>query len=124
LRQGCALVEATGAVRALLDQPQPLQPLLQARMALPAAPWSPALLDELQRAVQDADATQPPAVSVGQLSPRERHILGLLSDGQSNKEIARGLGIAPETVKTHVSRIFGKLGVRTRAQAAVMLKQA
>jgi LuxR family maltose regulon positive regulatory protein len=55
------------------------------------------------------------------LSPREHHILQLLADGRTNKEIARGLGIAPETVKTHVSKIFGKLGAQNRAQAVAMV---
>ncbi len=52
------------------------------------------------------------------LSPRELSILKLVAQGQSNKEIARNLGIAPETVKTHVKSIFAKLGVQNRAQAA------
>ena len=41
----------------------------------------------------------------------------LLSEGRSNKDIARELSIAPETVKSHVKNIFGKLGVERRAQA-------
>ena len=51
------------------------------------------------------------------LSARERGILDLIAAGQSNKEIARTLGIAPETVKTHVKSIFTKLSVDKRAQA-------
>ncbi|WP_179404420.1 LuxR C-terminal-related transcriptional regulator [Burkholderia guangdongensis] len=51
------------------------------------------------------------------LSARERGIVELIADGQSNKEIARTLGIAPETVKTHVKSIFVKLAVDKRAQA-------
>jgi LuxR family maltose regulon positive regulatory protein len=53
------------------------------------------------------------------LSARERNIIELISRGQSNKEIARDLGIAPETVKSHVKHIFAKLDVdkRTRAVA-------
>jgi DNA-binding CsgD family transcriptional regulator len=39
------------------------------------------------------------------LSPRERYILELIGGGQSNNEIARALGIAPETVKSHVKNI-------------------
>ena len=45
------------------------------------------------------------------LSRREIAIVELIGQGHSNKEIARQLGIAPETVKTHVKRIFSKLGV-------------
>ncbi len=62
-----------------------------------------------------------PSQPLRSLSPREHHILHLLADGQSNKETARGLGIAPETVKTHVSKIFTKLGAQNRAQAAAMV---
>ena len=51
------------------------------------------------------------------LSPRERNILELIAEGQSNQEIARALGIAPETVKSHVKSIFVKLSVDKRAHA-------
>jgi len=51
------------------------------------------------------------------LSPRERRILELIGQGQSNKEIARALQISPETVKTHIKNVFSKLGVERRAQA-------
>ncbi len=51
------------------------------------------------------------------LSPRERSILDFIGQGQSNKEIARVLGIAPETVKSHVKNMFAKLSVQRRAQA-------
>ena len=51
------------------------------------------------------------------LSPREIATIDLIGRGQSNKEIARTLGIAPETVKSHVKHIFLKLEVESRAQA-------
>lgn len=51
------------------------------------------------------------------LSPRECEILELLASGESNKEMARRLGISPNTVKTHVARIYGKLEVQKRVQA-------
>ncbi len=41
----------------------------------------------------------------------------MIAEGRSNKEIARSLGIAPETVKSHVKNIFDKLSVEKRAQA-------
>lgn len=50
------------------------------------------------------------------LSPREVEVLEALATGESNKEFARRLGISPNTVKTHVSRVYEKLGVR-RLQA-------
>jgi LuxR family transcriptional regulator, maltose regulon positive regulatory protein len=51
------------------------------------------------------------------LSAREGNVLNLIAEGRSNKEIARSLSIAPETVKTHVKHIFIKLNVEKRAQA-------
>jgi DNA-binding NarL/FixJ family response regulator len=53
------------------------------------------------------------------LSEREVEVLRLLARGRANKEIARDLGIAEKTVKTHVSSILGKLGVQSRTQAAL-----
>jgi LuxR family transcriptional regulator, maltose regulon positive regulatory protein len=51
------------------------------------------------------------------LTPRERDILAMISQGLSNKHIARALKISPETVKSHVKNIFLKLEVGTRAAA-------
>jgi LuxR family maltose regulon positive regulatory protein len=53
------------------------------------------------------------------LSLREIAIVELIGAGQSNKEIARRLGITPETVKSHVRNIFAKLGVDKRVQAVL-----
>lgn len=53
------------------------------------------------------------------LSPREREILRLLTDGYTNEEIADRLTCAPATVKTHLLHLFRKLGVRDRVSAAV-----
>jgi DNA-binding CsgD family transcriptional regulator len=51
------------------------------------------------------------------LSPRECEILALLASGQSNKEMARTLSISPNTIKTHVARVYDKLDVARRVQA-------
>jgi LuxR family maltose regulon positive regulatory protein len=62
-------------------------------------------------------ATRATMRSSEELSVRERDILILVGRGLSNKRIARALTIAPETVKSHVKRIFFKLEVKNRAQA-------
>ena len=56
---------------------------------------------------------------LAELTPRELDVLRLLARGLPNKLIARELGIAERTVKTHVSSIFAKLGVTDRTQAAL-----
>jgi LuxR family maltose regulon positive regulatory protein len=64
-----------------------------------------------------------PAASAGPgLTARERAILELVAQGQSNKEIGRALGISPETVKTHLEHVYGKLAVERRAQAIARAK--
>jgi two-component system NarL family response regulator len=58
-------------------------------------------------------------VSPSSLTPRELEILHLIVDGHTNLGIANELGISEKTVKTHCSRLFQRLGVTDRTQAAV-----
>jgi DNA-binding NarL/FixJ family response regulator len=57
--------------------------------------------------------------ALSSLTPREREVLGLIAAGRSNTEIAADLVLSEATVKTHVGRIFTKIGARDRAQAVV-----
>jgi LuxR family maltose regulon positive regulatory protein len=77
---------------------------------------------------RDEQSLESPAVSDTSngsvsLSPRARCILDLIAQGHSNKEIARKLGIAPETVKSHLRRIFIKLDVDRRAMAVLRARR-
>jgi len=68
-------------------------------------------------------AAPPPPDPFSTLSPRERETLELIARGDSNKVIARELGIAETTVKIHVQHLLRKLGLDSRVQAAVLITQ-
>jgi DNA-binding CsgD family transcriptional regulator len=69
--------------------------------------------------MRDPEPFQPNLAAAEQagLTPREKEILTLIAAGHSNREIADQLFVSENTVKTHSSRVFDKLGVRRRVQA-------
>ena len=58
------------------------------------------------------------------LTPREREVLQLIVAGQTNRQIANCLVVSPETVKTHVRHVLGKMGVNRKAELRALLDAA
>jgi len=119
-----ASIQSARAYRIILDQGPGVRALLElVRKATVAAGGGAerlACIDELLERCNERYQMRQKASSASvrdALSAREGGILALIAAGQSNKEIARTLGIAPETVKTHIKSIFVKLSVEKRAHA-------
>ncbi|MDX6254176.1 MAG: hypothetical protein QOJ11_510 [Frankiales bacterium] len=74
------------------------------------------LIREFARQRPAAEVRQP---ALAALTPRETEVLRLMAEGLSNHEISARLTVTEETVKTHVSRLLSKLGLRDRTQAVV-----
>ena len=88
---------------------------------LGAAPLLTALADLARRARIGPPALHLPAPGVlSALTPREQEVLELLAEGNSNREIAAKLFIAPKTASVHVSNILAKLGASSRTEAAAI----
>lgn len=78
----------------------------------------PAVTARVIQLVKGGSSASRDALAV--LSPQERKVLALIAEGQTNKEVANGLGLAEKTVKNYLSNIFEKLHVSRRSQAAAM----
>jgi DNA-binding NarL/FixJ family response regulator len=76
------------------------------------------LLDHVVPRLRPATPTPPPGYAL--LTEREAAVFELLTEGRSNAEIGRMLAVGEETVKSHVSHVLAKLGVRDRVQAVVL----
>lgn len=63
------------------------------------------------------------AEKISTLTPQQYKVLGMLSDGLLNKQIAYDLNVSEATIKAHMTAIFRKLGVKNRTQAVILLQQ-
>jgi DNA-binding NarL/FixJ family response regulator len=85
--------------------------------AVLSAPVTRQLLDQIARRLPAAVSRQPSELDG--LTQREQEVLRMLASGLSNAEIAAALVVSEATVKSHVSALLGKLGLRDRVQAVI-----
>ncbi|RSS74751.1 response regulator transcription factor [Streptomyces sp. WAC06614] len=84
----------------------------------------PATTARLMHSLRDPGAAKDPEdARLAALTERERAVLELIGDGLTNRQIAEQLYLSEKTVKNHISRLLGKLGVERRVQAAVIAAQ-
>ena len=101
--------ELVAAIRAVASGDAVVSPRVTRRMLELFAPRLP-----------DAVAAAAPHERLASLTPREHEIFAALGEGLSNAEIAERFVLSEATVKTHVGRVLGKLGLRDRVQAVVL----
>jgi DNA-binding NarL/FixJ family response regulator len=116
-----------GASGFLLKAGDPRELLAGVRAVADGAAYlSPRVARRVIAELHDGQLTKKSAArqQIEQLTTREREVLSLLGGGMSNGEIARSLDLAEGTVKTHVSSILTRLGVRNRVEAAIVAYEA
>ncbi|MFL6661328.1 MAG: LuxR C-terminal-related transcriptional regulator [Rhizobacter sp.] len=120
LSAALAYGQSQGLVRSVIDEGEAARKLLLALQRQPSAGGHGAYLEQLLSAFghrTSPAAAAPETAPAARLSAREVEILDFIAQGLSNKEIARALRVAPETIKWHLKNIYEKLNVSTRVQA-------
>ena len=116
----------TAGASGYITKEDPLQDLLAALRAVTSGEtWIPArmlgtLLTHLSRRRQE---TSEALRRVSHLTRREKEVLALLAEGAGNDHIAQTLVISPQTARTHIQNLLGKLGVHSRLEAAAFVNQ-
>jgi LuxR family maltose regulon positive regulatory protein len=132
LERSLVLGEPEGQVRFFVDEGPPMACLLQQAAARGLAPaYVKALLAALEtkgrgQKIEHAPSppdTSPPSPLVEPLTPREKQVLRLLPTYLSSTEMATELDISVHTVRYHIKNIYGKLGVRRRADAVLRAEE-
>ncbi len=123
LEEALQLGVQEGFIRSFLDEGARVHPVLElaARGGGPNRGYAASLLEAAGVTVSGAHAPIDSSPSI--LSPRERDVMRLVAGGLSNREVGDALFISEETVKTHLRRVFEKLGVSSRTQAILRSQQ-
>jgi LuxR family maltose regulon positive regulatory protein len=123
LRQALELAEPEGYVRIFLNYGEPIRELLQSLLKHVNPPAYAVNLLTAFTGKTSPKSPASPRTTAEILSKREIELLGLIADGQSNKEIAAGLVISIGTVKRHTVNIFNKLDVKNRTEAVARARE-
>jgi len=125
LGDALALAEPGGFIRIFVDEGSPMRQLLYEVASRGIMPEYTSKLLAVFESEKPGESSTPFQPLIEPLSPRELEVLQLVAEGLSNREISKELFLSVDTVKGHNRKIFGKLGVKTRAQAvhkATLLK--
>jgi LuxR family transcriptional regulator, maltose regulon positive regulatory protein len=122
------LAEPEGYIRIFVDEGPPMADLLREAHAHGIMPEYVARLlsafpGDRQPTLQPSSSVRRPLSLVEPLTEREQEVLRLIAAGRSNAEIAQTLVVAVSTIKTHINRIFGKLGATSRTQAVARARE-
>ncbi|WP_201447264.1 helix-turn-helix transcriptional regulator [Conexibacter woesei] len=130
-RSELVLGERLRRARRRADARAPLTRALRAFEQIGAEPWAQRARTELRAtggpagAGAGAAAAERQATPVGELTPHELQVALLVAEGRTNRDVGSALFLSPKTIEHHLSAIYRKLGLRSRAQlAAAMAGQA
>jgi DNA-binding CsgD family transcriptional regulator len=118
-RTGLVYGERLRRVGRRLDSREQLRAALGEFERLGASPWAERAREELRASGETARKRDPALVD--QLTPRELEIALQVADGGTNKEVAARLFLSPKTVELHLSRVYRKLGIRSRTELARLM---
>lgn len=125
LGDALVLAEPGGFIRTFVDEGPPMRQLLYEVASRGMMPEYTSKLLSVLDSENPGETSLPFQPLIEPLSPRELEVLQLVAEGLSNREISKKLYLSVDTVKGHNRKIFGKLGVKSRAQAvhrATLLK--
>jgi LuxR family maltose regulon positive regulatory protein len=139
LQEALVIGEANGYIRSFIDIGEVMEKLLvkysereKLLVSVDSTSSSPTivsgtyiqkLLDAFPDKQQQAFTEPSPSALVEELTPTERHLLQLIYQGDSNKQIADKLCLSVGTIKVYISRVYNKLGVSSRTQALVRAQE-
>jgi len=124
--QGLLLAAVLAGARGFLTKGSPLEELIGTARGVAGGETRipPRLLGQLiERLVRRRNEQDQALKRISKLTRREREVLGLLAEGGDNDAIAQALVISPQTARTHVQNVLGKLGVHSRLEAAALARR-